>query len=68
MISCADLNHISIVQYPDVSRLFSLILTVIIAGWLQLICFIGVIAILTIRLASSVDSKKTHAKISSIIK
>lgn len=53
--SCTQLNQVFFEQYPSVSYLFIYMLVSIIASWLQLIFFIGIIAILTIRLGSSFD-------------
>ncbi|CAF0971616.1 unnamed protein product [Rotaria sordida] len=53
--SCTQLNQLVFEQYPNVSSLFSYMLLAIIASWLQLAFFIGIITILTIRLGSSFD-------------
>jgi hypothetical protein len=53
--SCTQLNQLFFEQYPNVSLLFIYMLLAIIASWFQLAFFIGVIAILTIRLSSSFD-------------
>lgn len=53
--SCTQLNEIFFEDYPTVSFFFIYMLLTIIASWFQLIFFIGVIAILTIRLGSSFD-------------
>jgi hypothetical protein len=53
--SCSQLNDLYFEQYPDVSSLFSYMLIGIISSWIQLIIFIGIITILTIRLGSSFD-------------
>lgn len=53
--SCTQLNQLFFEQYPNVSLFFLYMLLAIIASWCQLAFFIGVIAILTIRLGSSFD-------------
>lgn len=53
--SCTQLNQLFFEQYPNVSLFFIYMLLAIIASWFQLAFFIGVIAILTIRLGSSFD-------------
>jgi hypothetical protein len=53
--SCTQLNQILVEKYPNVSLFFVYMLLAIIASWFQLAFFIGVIAILTIRLGSSFD-------------
>ncbi len=55
MKSCTQLNDLYFEQYPNVSSLFIYMLIAIIASWIQLIIFIGIITILTIRLGSSFD-------------
>ena len=51
--SCTQLNDLYFEQYPNVSFFFSYILVAILASWIELITFIGIITILTIRLSSS---------------
>ena len=66
--SCAQINEVFFEQYPTVSFFFVYMLVAIIGSWFQLVFFIGVIAILTIRLGSSFDwsggsgddEKQTH--------
>ena len=58
--SCTQLNQIVFEQYPNVSSLFIYILISIIGSWCQLAFFIGVVAILLIRLGSSFDWSKHH--------
>lgn len=53
--SCTQLNQIFFEDYPTISFFFIYMLLTIIASWFQLTFFIGVIAILTIRLGSSLD-------------
>ncbi|CAF0842010.1 unnamed protein product [Adineta steineri] len=53
--SCTLLNRIFFEQYPNVSSFFIYMLIAIIGSWIQLAFFIGVIAILLIRLGSSFD-------------
>jgi len=62
LYSCTQLNQLFFEQYPSVSYLFVYMLVSIIASWLQLIFFIGIIAILTIRLGSSFDWNHTNEK------
>ncbi|CAF1575401.1 unnamed protein product [Adineta ricciae] len=53
--SCSQLNHIFFEQYPNASSIFAYMLFAIIASWFQLVFFIGIITILTIRLGTSFD-------------
>ncbi len=53
--SCTQLNQLSFEDYPHVSYFFIYMLLAIIGSWFQLAFFIGIIAILTIRLGSSFD-------------
>ena len=53
--SCAQLNQFYFEQYPNIVSLFVYMLLAIIVSWFQLAFFIGIIAILTIRLSSSFD-------------
>jgi hypothetical protein len=53
--SCTQLNDLFFEQYPNISSFFIYILVSIISSWFQLIFFIGIITILTIRLGSSID-------------
>ncbi len=55
MTSCTQLNDLFFEQYPNISSFFIYILVSIISSWFQLIFFIGIITILTIRLGSSID-------------
>ncbi|CAF0777264.1 unnamed protein product [Rotaria sp. Silwood1] len=70
--SCTQLNQLVFEQYPNVSSFFSYMLLSIIASWVQLAFFIGIITILTIRLGSSFDwsnnnSNEKNKKSSNII-
>ena len=64
--SCAQINEVFFEKYPTVSFFFIYMLVAIIGSWFQLVFFIGVIGILTIRLGSSFDwsgggdEKQTH--------
>ncbi|CAF0897254.1 unnamed protein product [Adineta ricciae] len=58
--SCVQLNQIVFEQYPNVSSLFIYMLIAIVGSWFQLAFFIGVVAILVIRLGSSFDWSKHH--------
>ncbi|UJR08819.1 hypothetical protein I4U23_013074 [Adineta vaga] len=60
--SCIQLNQIFFEQYPNVSSFFIYMLIAIIGSWFQLAFFIGVIAILLIRLGSSFDWGNHHDK------
>jgi hypothetical protein len=60
--SCTQLNQLFFEQYPNVSMYFLYMLLAIIGSWLQLTLFIGVIAILTIRLGSSFDWSNDNDK------
>lgn len=60
LTSCRQLNDLYFEQYPHVSSLFFYMLVAIIFSWIQLIFFIGIIAILTIRLGSSIDLSSQH--------
>jgi hypothetical protein len=60
--SCTQINQLFFEQYPNVSMFFLYMLLAIIASWLQLAFFIGVIAILTIRLGSSFDWSSDNSK------
>jgi hypothetical protein len=53
--SCTQINQLFFEDYPHVSYFFIYMLIGIIGAWFQLIFFIGVVAILTIRLGSSFD-------------
>lgn len=54
------MNDFYFEQYPTVSFLFTYTLLAIILSWIQLIFFIGIITILTIRLGSPVDLSNNH--------
>jgi hypothetical protein len=56
--SCTQLNQLFFEDYPNVLYFFIYMLIAIISAWFQLVFFIGVISILTIRLSSSYDNTK----------
>ncbi|UJR37416.1 hypothetical protein I4U23_030120 [Adineta vaga] len=53
--SCGQLNHISFEQYPNASSIYVYMILAIVSSWIQLVFFIGIITILTIRLGTSFD-------------